>query len=416
MNSAKSYSIPKRLIWEAYKQVRANRGSAGIDRETVEDFERAMRKNLYRVWNRMSSGSYFPSAVRVVEIPKADGKKRKLGIPTVSDRVAQTACKMVLEKELEPLFHEDSYGYRPGKSAIEAVGKARARCWRYRWVLDVDIKGFFDTIDHDLMMKAVRKHAKEPWVVLYVERWLKVAAEMPDGRQEERRMGTPQGGVISPLLANLYLHYAFDIWMRRTNPNVVFERYADDIIIHCESIEQAEALRAAMAKRLRECRLELHPEKTKVVYCDNGQNNGTQEPGEFDFLGYTFRSRVVRTKDGRMRTGFLPAVSDKASKAIRREIRGWHIPNRTTQTLESIAVYVNTRLSGWFNYYGKFYKSRLYPTFETMNVILARWAMKKYRKLRGRPTRAFHWMGQLARRQPRLFYHWQIGLLPTTES
>lgn len=237
---------------------------------------------------------------------------------------------MVLEKQLEPLFHEDSYGYRPAKSAIDAVAKARQRCWEHRWVLDVDIRSFFDTIDHELIMKAVRKHAPEPWIVLYAERWLKAPSELPDGQREERKMGTPQGGVISPLLANLFLHYAFDHWMRREYPSVVFERYADDIVIHCETEAHAKQMREAVANRLGICRLELHPEKTKVVYCDNGQPREGSPLGKFDFLRYTFQPRRVRTRQGKRRMGFLPAVSDKAAKSIRDNMREWGIPNRTT--------------------------------------------------------------------------------------
>lgn len=412
MDKAKSYRIPKQLVWEAYKLVKANKGSAGVDKETIADFERDLKRNLYKVWNRMSSGSYIPPPVRVVEIPKGDGGKRKLGIPTVADRVAQTVCSRVLEKEVEPIFHTDSYAYRPGKTALEAVGKARERCWRQRWVLDLDIKGFFDTIDHELMLKAVRKHTKEKWVILYVERWLKAKAQLPTGAQTDRDQGTPQGGVVSPILANLFLHYAFDKWMQRNYPEVLFERYADDIIVHCSSEQQAEELRSRIAGRLGECKLQLHPDKTKVVYCNNGDRMKMSINGAFDFLGYTFRLRQVRTKQGKMRLGFLPAVSDKATKAIRQQIREWQIHRRIGQTLESIAEYVNPRLRGWANYYGKFYGSELSKTLKLFNFVLMRWAMNKFRRFRVKPRKTAWWLKGIAQRQPTLFYHWQMGLLP----
>jgi RNA-directed DNA polymerase len=415
MDKAKSYRIPKQLVWEAFKLVKANKGSAGVDAETIADFERDLKRNLYKVWNRMSAGSYMPPPVRVVEIPKGDGGKRKLGIPTVADRVAQTVCKRVLEKEIELIFHTDSYAYRPNKTALEAVGKARERCWRLRWVLDLDIKGFFDAIDHELMMKAVRKHTKEKWVILYVERWLKAKAQLPTGAQTDRDKGTPQGGVVSPILANLFLHYAFDMWMQRNYPGVPFERYADDIIAHCSSEQEAEELRSRIAERLGECKLQLHPDKTKVVYCNNGDGKKGHNNGAFDFLGYTFRPRRIRTKQGKMCLGFLPAVSDKAAKAIRQEIREWQVHRRTGQTLESIADYVNPRLRGWANYYGKFYGSKLRYTLGMFNFVLMRWAMNKFRRLRARPRRAVRWLKGIAQRQPNLFHHWQMGVLPSIE-
>lgn len=402
-------------MWEAYKLVRANKGSAGVDRETITDFERDLKGNLYKVWNRMSSGSYVPPPVRVVEIPKSGGGKRKLGIPTVGDRVAQTVCKMVLEGKVEPIFHADSYGYRPNKTALEAVGKARERCWQRRWVLDLDIKGFFDTIDHELMMKAVRKHAKEKWVVLYIERWLKAKAQLPSGEQTERGEGTPQGGVVSPVLANLFLHYVFDAWMQRNFSDVPFERYADDIVVHCQSAEQAEELRGKIAGRMVECKLQLHPQKTKIVFCDNGEGSKTLSPGKFDFLGFTFKPRKVRTKSGKMRQGFLPAVSDKAAAAIRQEMRRWQVHQRSTATLESIAEYVNPRIRGWVNYYGKYYGSRLRRTLELFNFILTRWARNKFRKLRAKPRKAARWLKGIAQKEPSLFYHWQIGVIPSIE-
>ena len=228
MPEAKPYAISKQVVWEAYQEVKANHGAAGVDGQSIEAFETDLKGNLYKIWNRMSSGSYFPPPVRLVEIPKASGGTRPLGIPTVGDRVAQMVVKMHLEPLVEPQFHPDSYGYRPGKSALDAVATARERCWRSDWVIDLDIKGFFDNLGHELVMKAVRHHAEAPWVLLYIERWLKAPVERQDGSREERTKGSPQGSVVSPLLANLFMHYAFDLWMRRTYPDIRFERYADD--------------------------------------------------------------------------------------------------------------------------------------------------------------------------------------------
>ena len=266
MDRAKPFCIAKREVWEAYKQVKANRGAAGVDGQSIEDFDRDLNKNLYRIWNRMSSGSYFPPPVRRVDIPKGDtGATRPLGIPTVADRIAQMVVKRRLEPILEPVFHRDSYGYRPGKSAHDALVKARQRCWAHDWVLDLDIKSFFDEIDWDLLMRAVRRHTDCPWVLLYLERWLRAPVRMSDGNLVARESGTPQGAVVSPVLANLFLHYAFDLWMQREYPTIPFERYADDAICHCASEAQALELRQALKQRFAACRLRLHPEKTKIV-------------------------------------------------------------------------------------------------------------------------------------------------------
>jgi RNA-directed DNA polymerase len=287
MDKAKPFCISKQEVWEAYKRVKANKGAAGVDEQSIAGFEKRLKRNLYKIWNRMSSGSYFPPPVRTVKIPKANGGERKLGIPTVSDRIAQMVVKSRLEPEVDPLFHPDSYGYRPGKSALDAVGQARQRCWRHDWIVDLDIKGFFDNIDQNLLMRAVKKHAKEKWVVLYIERWLQAPIQEEDGQLIQRGRGTPQGGVASPLLANLFLHYAFDRWIAATYPHVRFERYADDAIVHCRTEVEAQQVRAAIAARFEECRLELHPEKTKIVYCKDDDRRRTYPNEKFDFLGYS---------------------------------------------------------------------------------------------------------------------------------
>ncbi len=320
---AKPFDIAKREVWEAYKRVKANHGAAGVDEVTIAEFEQDLSKNLYRIWNRMASGSYLPPPVKRVDIPKGDGKTRPLGIPTVADRIAQMVVQRRFEPVLEPVFHPNSYGYRPKRSAHDALRVARQQCWRHDWVLDLDIKGFFDNIHHDLLMKAVRRHTTSRWVVLYIERWLKADVRMPDGTVMKREKGTPQGGVISPLLANLFLHYAFDQWMVRHHPKVPFERYADDIICHCDSRAETEALREQLQQRLAVCGLELHPEKTCIVYCADANRRGDHAVRRFDFLGYTFKPRQAMNRQGRLFTSFSPAVSDKAGKAMRHEIRGW---------------------------------------------------------------------------------------------
>ena len=412
MNKAKPFSISKQVVWKAYKRVKVNKGAAGVDAESIADFEGNLKDNLYKIWNRMSSGSYFPPPVRLVEIEKKDGGQRKLGVPTVSDRVAQMVAKIYFEPEVEPYFHPDSYGYRPGKSAIEAVGVTRRRCWRYNWVLDLDIKGFFDNIDHDLMMRAVRKHTGNKWLLLYIERWLKAPVQLKDGSIMSRAKGSPQGSVISPLLANLFLHYAFDEWMRRNHCLISFERYADDIVIHCRSKDQAKWIRSEVEKRLKRCRLELHPDKTKVVYCKDSNRSGSYQNEKFGFLGYTFRPRLSKDRWGRYFVNFSPAVSDKAAEDMRRTIRSWRIHLMSDKSIQDISCIFNPVLRGWINYYGKYYKSALYPIFDQFNCSLKRWAMRKYKKLRGRKRRAYHWLGRIARRIPGLFAHWLIGMRP----
>jgi group II intron reverse transcriptase/maturase len=407
VNRAKPFCISKWEVWEAYKLVKANKGAAGVDGQSIAEFEENLKDNLFKIWNRMSSGSYFPPPVRRVDIPKDNGKTRPLGIPT--DRIAQTVVKRYLEPILEEHFHPDSYGYRPGKSAKDAVGVARQRCWRYDWVIDLDIKGFFDNIDHDLLMRAVRKHTDCKWVLLCIERWLKAPAQLADGSLINRDKGTPQGGVVSPLLANLFLHYTFDLWMKRQNPLIPFERYADDGICHCRSVAEAEMLRVAIEKRFAECGLELNLQKTKIVYCKDNERRGNYSDQKFDFLGFTFRPRRAKDRWGRLFVTFTPAISNKAKKSICDTMRQWNLHRRTDKSLDEIAKMINPVLKGWINYYGCFRKSALRRTFQPLNNSLVHWASRKYKRLRWHKQRAFLWLDCIVHRQPRLFAHWQLS-------
>ena len=408
MDQAKPFSISKKVVWEAYKEVKANRGAAGVDSETIEEFEKNLKNNLYKIWNRMSSGTYFPPAVRTVAIPKKDGGQRRLGIPTVGDRIAQTVVKKYLEPEVEPHFHPDSYGYRPGKSALDAVGAARERCWRNDWVIDLDIRGFFDNLDHTLVMRAVGRYTQCQWIILYVERWLKAPIQLEDGTLVEREKGTPQGGVASPLLANIFLHLGFDEWMRSKHPEEPFERYADDIVVHCKKEEQAQQILRDIEKRLAQCKLELHPEKTKIVYCKDDDRRGTYANEKFDFLGYTFRARRSKNRWGKHFINFTPAVSNKAAKKMRQEMRRWRLQLRSDKALDDLARMWNPVIRGWIQYYGRYYRSALNPVFRHLNVYLVRWARRKYKRLSRHQRRAEHWLGRIACRDPRLFAHWHM--------
>lgn len=413
MSEAKPYDIPKQLVWDAYRRVKANRGAAGVDGESLAMFEQNLKGNLYKIWNRMSSGAYFPPPVRLVEIPKEDGGTRALGIPTVGDRVAQTVVKMVLEPMVEPVFHPDSYGYRPGRSALDAVAVARKRCWRADWVIDLDIKGFFDALRHDLVERAVAHHTDNPWVRLYIARWLRAPVQKPDGTLEQRTKGTPQGGVVSPLLANLFLHYAFDVWMRRNFPSITFERYADDAVVHCRSKRQAESVLSAIRGRFEECGLELHPTKTQIVYCKDDDRRGEHEHVAFNFLGYTFQPRRAKNRSGKFFVSFLPAMSAKAAKKIRATIRDWQMAStRNNQRLEDLARLVDPSVRGWMNYYGRFYRSKCVQTLRHLNEALAAWARRKYKRLRRRERASMHWLGRIAQREPKLFALWQLGIQP----
>lgn len=404
---AKPFEIPKLWVWESYKRIRSNGGSAGCDGQDLKAFEAELGGNLYTLWNRLSSGSYMPPPVLSVEIPKPNGGVRTLGIPTIADRIAQMVVKRALEPALERHFHVNSYGYRPGKSALDAVSITRQRCWRYDWVVDLDIRAFFDSIDHDLLLKALRRHTEERWILLYTERWLKADCVLSDGTRCPRDRGTPQGGVVSPLLANLFLHYVFDTWMDRHWPDVPFARYADDAVCHCRSEEDARRLVEALEKRFAECGLCLHPEKTRVVYCRDDRRRSEFPETSFDFLGYTFRGRAARDRQNKLFIGFNPAVSSKALKAMSIKMRGWCLHRRVGHTLESLAEAINPVLRGWLAYYGRFNVGEFLLVFERLEQRLVRWACRKYKGLRRSLRRSRRFIRRVRTAVPTMFVHWQ---------
>lgn len=412
MKLAKPFAIPKKLVWKAYREVKAKGGTSGVDQESIEDFEVNLKDNLYRLWNRLSSGSYFPPPVRAVPIPKKAGGTRVLGVPTVSDRMAQTVVKMVLEPMLEPIFHDNSFGYRPGKSAHDALAVTRQRCWRYDWVVEFDIKGLFDNIDHSLLMRALRYHCDCCWMLLYVERWLTAPMQDCYGERICRDKGTPQGGVISPLLANLFLHYAFDAWVSRALPKVPFCRYADDGLLHCRNKRQAEYVMRRIIDRLRECGLEIHPGKSRIVYCKDVNRREEYEDISFDFLGFTFRPRRCVSSTHGIHPNFLPAISCASKKEINRQIRSWHIQLKNDKTLQDLSSMFNPVLRGWKNYYGRFYPSGLQQIWRNLNWYLTEWVRRKYKRYAGHKRRAWQYVKRLARANPHLFVHWELGYLP----
>lgn len=407
ISAGKPFEISKQEVWDAWLKVKSNRGAPGADGQSIEDFETDLKSNLYKIWNRMSSGSYFPPPVKAVEVPKPHGGgTRMLGIPTVADRVAQTVVAARLEKKVEPKFHNDSFGYRPGRSALDAVGRCRERCWRYDWVVELDIRKFFDSVRWDLIVKAVEANTADAWVVLYVKRWLAAALQMPDGTLTQRDRGTPQGSAVSPVLANLFLHYAFDVWMAQTFPDVPFERYVDDAVVHCRTQEQARMVRAALEERMKQVGLCLHPDKTRTVYCKDANRRGVHEHTSFTFLGFTFRARGLRNRHGRVFTGFAPAISKEAQKKISRQVRSWRLHRRTRHTMGQLARQINPIVRGWMNYYGAFYRSEMTPLLWRINSYLVRWLRKKYRRLKTFNKAQAAWE-RITSQYPGCFAHWR---------
>lgn len=402
----KPFEISKWEVKEAWEEVRANRGAPGVDGQSIDDFEADLRNNLYRVWNRMSSGSYFPPPVRAVAIPKPHGGgERMLGIPAVADRVAQTVVTRHLMRRVDPVFHPDSFGYRPGRSALDAVEKCRERCWKRDWVVEFDISQFFDSVPWNLLIKAVEAHTDAVWVRLYVRRWLAAPLEMPDGTLLERERGTPQGAPVSPVLANLFLHYAFDAWMVREFPGVWFERYADDAVLHCVTERQARQVLAALGDRMAEVGLRLHPAKTRIVYCKDGKRHLSYEHVAFTFLGFTFRARSSRSRHGRLFLSFEPAVSKDALKKMGHRVRSWHLHTRSDLSFQELARWINPVLAGWINYYGRFRPRELHPLLARINAYLVRWIRQKYKRLAPH-RKALAKLQEIAHRYPRMFAHW----------
>jgi RNA-directed DNA polymerase len=407
----KPFHIEQKRVYEAYKAVKSNRGAEGVDGQTLEQFEEDLEGNLHKIWNRMSSGSYFPPPVRAVSIPKkSGGGERILGVPTVSDRIAQMVVKLLIEPDLDPIFLPDSYGYRPRKSALDAIGVTRERCWKYDWVLEFDIRGLFDNLPHDLLLKAVRKHIKCKWALLYIERWLTAPMEK-EGLSIERTQGTPQGGVISPILSNLFLHYAFDLWMGRAHPDLPWCRYADDGLVHCRSEREAETLKVELQARLAKCGLEMHPTKTKIVYCKDSNRKAGYRNVKFDFLGYCFRPRHAKNlRSSKTFCSFLPAVSASALKSMRATIRDLGIRHRTHLSMDDIAEQLNPLLRGWIEYYGRYMPWALRPLLRHVNQTLRAWMMRKFKRFMGRKIKATLSLERVSRERPGLFVHWKIGM------
>jgi RNA-directed DNA polymerase len=406
MAQAKAFEIPKALVWESYLEVRRNRGAAGCDGQSIRQFNENRNKNLYKIWNRLCSGAYFPPPVREKRIPKGDGKERVLGIPTVSDRIAQGAVKLFVEKELDPVFHKDSYGYRPGKSAHQALAQCEQRCRQYNWILEIDISAFFDTVRHDLIIKALEHHRMPRWVILYCTRWLEapMQKEGHGGELQMRQIGTPQGGVISPLLANLFLHYAFDQWMERNYRHLPFERYADDIVCHCSRMSDANRLREALEKRFQSVGLLINEKKSKIVYIDTFERYNVETC--FTFLGYDFKVRTLRNYKGELYRKCMPGASKKAMKHMTQTIKDWRIHRSTKEDAIDIARRYNAILRGWINYYGKFwYRNFSYHLWSVFQSRLIKWVQGKHRC----SVKEAEWRLTLLRKEnPTLFAHWHL--------
>ena len=408
----KSFPISKRMVYDSYLKVTEKNGGAGIDKESIEMFDANLSKNLYKIWNRMASGSYLPPPVRTVLIDKKQGGKRPLGIPTVGDRIAQGVAKNYLEPSMELIFHNSSFGYRPGRSAHDALAQCHANCLRYSWVIDLDIKGFFDNISHEKLMELLELHTQEKWVLLYVKRWLTAGVEQEDGSIVARTKGTPQGGVASPLLANLYLHHAFDKWIDETHINNPFERYADDIIIHCQSREEAEGLLSLLKDRMAEYSLTLHPEKTKIVYCKNYQRKEKYKENSFTFLSFTFRPRMALDNFGRNKriVLFNGAISNDAKTSIRKSIRRIINPQKINSTIEAFAAVLNPKIRGWFNYYSKFFRNKVFKVFTYIDALLLKWIKAKYRVTSIK--KSISKLKAFRTEYPDMFYHWKIAIKP----
>lgn len=409
-NETKSIPITKQMVWDAYLEVKRKGKSGGVDQINLFEYDKKRSKHLYKVWNRLASGSYFPPPVLRVEIPKKDGKIRRLGIPTISDRVAQTVIKNLIENRLESIFDSHSYGYRPNRNAHQALAKVRENCWKYDWVIDLDIQNFFDQIDHGKLLLALDKHVEEKWIKRYIHRWLQSPLQDKDGKRIERKQGTPQGAVISPLLANLYLHYTLDLWLTKNQPTASFVRYADDVIVHCKTQKQAEQCLKQMKQRLKECGLTAHPEKTKLVYCKDYRRKENYKNVKFDFLGYSFQPRTSKSKrTGNLFLGYGCAMSIQSRSRIFAEIRKLNIPRMMCNSIVGIAHHLNPKIRGWIRYFGKYRGWSLSKVFYILRIKLVRWARYRYKRYRNNLNKAYLWLDRIRKQFPNLFYHWQLG-------
>ena len=398
------------MVWAAYKLVKANKGSSGVDMQSIAKFDKNRANELYKIWNRMSSGSYLASAVKRVNIPKGSGKLRPLGIPTVSDRIAQQVVKTHLEPRLESIFLDNSYGYRPNKSAHDAVKSVQSNVLKHSWVIDLDIQEFFENVNHELLFKALCVHVSEKWVLMYIKRWLEAPIKLEDGNlQYPQGKGTPQGGVISPLLSNLYLHYCIDKWMAIYFPTIKMVRYADDMIVHCDTEEQAKELLARIIGRFKECDLTVHKEKTKIVYCKKDRRPLKKKSVQFDFLGFSFLPVMTRLKRGGCFLQYSCKMSRKSKKRILQELRSMALHRRSQSNIQDLAKVLNPKIRGWINYYGKIRRNSLKPIFYYLHHRMIKWILKKYKRFKSSRKRAVAWLRRIANDYPNLFYHWTLG-------
>lgn len=406
----KSVPITKEMVWASYKKVKRNGGSAGIDQQSLSDFDSVRSKELYKLWNRLASGSYFSPMIKRVTIPKGGGKTRPLGIPTVSDRIAQQVVKTYLEPRFEAIFVANSYGYRPNKNAHSAIQKVQEYVLKYSWVIDLDIEEFFEHVNHELLLKALERHVDEPWVLMYIKRWLEAPVELEDGTIKlSEGKGTPQGGVISPLLANLYMHYCVDKWMEKHHPSSMMIRYADDLIIHSRSHNEATQILTTLRERLKDCGLRAHPEKTKIVYCKKEGRNQKGYPVQFDFLGFSFQPIRNRLRKGGSFLQYDCKMSRKSKLRIIKQLRELGFHNKTQRGIQDLAILLNPKIRGWIQYYGKISRRSLKPMFYYLHHRIIRWILNKYKSFKGSKVKAVKWLRRVTHSYPNLFYHWSAG-------
>lgn len=411
LQNGKTVPVSKAMVWDAFKRIKNKGRVQEIGAKSLKKYEEELKSNLYKLWNRMASGSYFPPPVEEVKIPKTGGGERKLGVSPLSDKVGQMVIKQAIEARLEAVFVENSYGYRPGKGAHQALETVRKNCHQHGWVIDVDIKGYFDNIDHGLLLKALSRHVEEKWILMYVRRWLEVPVKQSDGQLTERRgKGVAQGGIISPMLANLFLHYALDKWLTKDYPQVKFVRYADDVIIHVNSEQEAQRLLQSIRTRLKACKLSLNEQKTRIVYCKSYNRREEYPVVSFDFLGYSFQPRSKYHTIYKGGIGFSPAISQRSRSQIYEVLKTMELHKRTERRLEQLASELNPKLLGWIHYYGRYKKYKLREVFWHLDMRLVKWLVKKYKRLQGSMKRGWARLREIYKQMPTLFAHWEAGL------